>query len=126
LSQHNFGTTALGESLQLMGVEVERLRMAFGFPNLKDVRARRVQHTFRCQRLNGAFALVVGIDLNQWLGPVATILVLALDFLSDVICSNANKAAREVTVTVNQLVAKLKNVIHDSALPCFLCGRVTR
>ena len=67
-----------------MGIEVQGLWVPLGLACLEYVGANGMKHALGCQRLHRAFALVVRVDLNQGLRPVAAILILAFDLLLDI------------------------------------------
>ena len=67
-----------------MGIEVQGLRVSLRLASLEYVGANGMKHALGCQRLHRAFSLVVWVDLNQGLRPVAAILILAFDLSLDV------------------------------------------
>jgi hypothetical protein len=74
-----------------------------------------MQHPVFCKLLNRAAALVVGVDLNQWLRPVTATGIFLFDFDQNVWCCNLGKAARKRAVFANEAVAKVENVIHATS-----------
>lgn len=102
----------LGQGLQLVYVQMQVRRLAFCFTCLKDVCACCVKYALLCQLLNGAAALAIGIDLDQWLGPVTTTGLFFFDLYKDVLCGNLGETAGNRTVFGNEPAAKTENVIH--------------
>jgi hypothetical protein len=65
--------------------------------------------------LHGALALVVRIDLDERLGPVAAIGVLALHLVADVLGTDAREAAGEGAVFLDQPIAEGEDVFHRAS-----------
>jgi hypothetical protein len=63
--------------------------------------------------------LVVGIDLDEGLRPVAPIRVLLLNFALDIPSRYAGEAAGKCAVLLDQLIPEGENVMHAQ----FLTGR---
>ncbi len=85
-----------GQRLRLVDVKVQVCRLSFGLSCLEDVRAIWMKHPVFCKLLNGATALVVGVDLDQWLWPVATTGI----FLSII---NSSRCTRNPVVNPNRI-----------------------
>ena len=77
-----------GQRLQLVDVQVQVRRLSFGLSCLEDVRAIWMKHPVFCKLLNGATALVVGVDLDQWLWPVTATGIFLFHFDQNVRRSN--------------------------------------
>ena len=85
----------LGQRLQLMDIQVQVRCMAFGLSSAEDVGAMRVQNALLRQLLDSALALVVGVDLDQRLGPVTATVIFALNLGKDVLSGNLGKTSRK-------------------------------
>src|SRR5690554_7071253 len=88
---------------------------AFRLPDLKDICAGRMQEPVCHQLLHSALALVVRVDLHQRLGPIAALRILMFDFGLDIRRRDANETAGKAAVSLDELVAKLENVIHGES-----------
>ena len=102
----------LGDGLHLVDVEMQVCGLAFDLAGLEQGRACGMQATLPDQFLNGAAALVVGIDLDQRFGPVAAEGVFLLNLVCEVCGGDLREAAREGAVLVDQAISKLKDVLH--------------
>ena len=102
----------LGQCLQLVHVKVQIGRFALGFTRLKDVGATGMKHPLMRQLLDGALPLVIRVDLNQWLGPVAATVVFLLHLGQDVLGGNLGETTRKRAVFVDEPIAEIKDVIH--------------
>ncbi len=109
---------AFGQRLFLMGIELERQRSSLRFTYLENIGAVPVQKTFFDQFLDGMPALIVGVDLDERVRPVATLVIFTLHRFADVCGGNARKAARKGTVFLYELFAKIEDVFHR--LPLFV------
>lgn len=73
------------------------------------------------QFLNRAAALVVRVDLNERLRPIAAALVLAFNLLQEVGRCDLGEAAREGAVLIDQAVPEFEDVLHFMYLLLFFC-----
>ena len=96
--------------------------MSFGLADLENLGAQPVQLAVAGQLLHRALLLVVGVDLDQRLGPVAAVGIALFDRLPNVVRTNTHETARESAVFVDQTVAEGKNIFHfGQPSGCFLC-----
>jgi len=89
---------AFGQRLFLMGIELERLLPTFRFVHLENFGAVPVQKTFSDQFLDGMPALIVGVDLDERVRPVAALVIFAPHRFADVRGVNTRKTAGKGTV----------------------------
>ncbi len=101
-----------GQGFHLVFVKVQGLWRTFGFPDLENVCAGRIQDALLHQLLHRALALVVRVDLHQRLRPVAALRVLIFDLGLDIGCGDTHEAAGKAAIAFDELVAELENVIH--------------
>ena len=69
--------------------------LALGLSRAEDVGAMRVQDALLRELLDSALALVVGVDLDQRLGPVTATVIFALNLGKDVLSGNLGKTSRK-------------------------------
>ena len=111
----------LGNSLHLMLVEMQVRRLAFDLASLEQRCARWMQAAVIDELLYCAVAPVVGIDLNERLRPIASLCVLLVYPCSQVVGSDARKAARKRGVLVDEPVTEIEDVLHFLFSPCSPC-----
>ena len=102
----------LGQGFQLVGIEDQGLGLPRPLAKLKDFRAGGVQFTRLGQFLDGTFALIVGVDLQEGFRPITARDILPLHLLENVGGGDAGKAAGEGLVFFDQLVAEREDIIH--------------
>lgn len=73
----------------------------------------RVEHTFRLQLINCFRALVVGVDLDEWLRPKSSPGIFCFNVGLDIGGVDIREAARKCRIFVYELVPKLKDVVHQ-------------
>ena len=71
-----------------------------------------MKHPLMRQLLDGALPLVIRVDLNQWLGPVATTVIFQFHLGQDVLGGNLGETTRKRAVFVDEPIAEIKDVIH--------------
>src|SRR5690606_649634 len=101
-----------GQSFHLVLVKMQGFWLAFSLSNLEDFCAGRMQDPLCHQILYRALALVIRVDLHQRLRPIATLRILMFDLGLDIRRSDANETAGKASVSFDELVAELENVIH--------------
>lgn len=69
-----------------------------------------MDYSLDCELIDGAGRLVVGVDLDQWFGPIPVFFVFAIDRLPDVPCGNFDETARKLLIVGDDVVAKLEGV----------------
>ena len=106
----------LGQRLQLVDIQVQVRRLPLGLTRTEKVCAMSVQNPLLRQLLDSALPLVVGVDLDQRLGPITATVILVLNLGKDVLGRNLGEASRKCAVFADELVAKIKDVVHF-----FLC-----
>ena len=101
-----------GDGLLLVLVQAQRVAApaARTRRGAKDVGAARVQAVVGNELLDGGPPLVLGVDLQQRLGPVARRGVDGVDLLSDVVGVDARERRREALVLLDDGVPEREHV----------------
>src|SRR5690606_24392240 len=105
-----------GQSFHLVLVKMQGFWLAFSLSNLEDFCAGRMQDPLCHQLLHRALALVIRVDLYQRLRPIAALRILMFDLGLDIRRGDTNETAGKAAISLDELVAKLENVIHVESL----------
>jgi hypothetical protein len=94
----------LCERLDLMRVQCQRLWIPVRFSRLEDLSAGGMQISGFSELLDSGLPLVVWIDLDQGLRPIAPLGVLSLNFAANVWSRDTSEAPRKYAVLLDQLI----------------------
>ena len=88
------------------------------FSKAKDFRTLWVELPSFAQRFDAAAWLKVWVDLDEGFRPILLRCVLCIHKGADVVCLDACEAACELSVLVDQCLAKFKNV-QSNPIQCY-------